>query len=127
MKQWKITAALTYLKLYHKDAYPDDGNWDDWYYGFAPVMSADVYVLLVTYRQKPGQGDLYSKRTFSGLELHYLDEVQFLQKLRDSFDEMRVEIIETLDGLVKPEYRQEYPDPSDPFDWKQQRNFKVVA
>lgn len=115
------------LTAYHHREYPDDGNWEDWYISFASVMDRDEYILLIKYRQPPGKGDLFAKRTFGGLELHFYESVDgsaLMRRLRDDFDEMRMEIIETLDGLVvrkkpKVSYFQEYPDPKDPYDWKQ--------
>lgn len=106
------------IRTYHQHEYPDDGNWDDWHYSFAPVWTVDQYTLLVKYRQGPGQGDLYSKRTFDGLYLFKMDVAELIGALRQDFDQMRVEIIETLDGLQakkpKPEKTKD-----DPFNWKQ--------
>lgn len=91
------------LNAYHHREYPDDGNWEDWYVSFAPVLGRDEYTLLVKYRQKPGQGDLFSKRALSGLQLHFYESSDgglLIRRLRDDFDEMRMEIIELLDGLA---------------------------
>ena len=92
------------LNAYHRREYPEDGNWEDWYVSFAPVQHLDQYVLLIKYRQPPGRGDLFAKRTFSGLELHFYESSDgglLIRRLRDDFDEMRMEIIEMLDGLQR--------------------------
>lgn len=95
------------LNLYHLEAHPEDGGpdrkgWPNWFISFSPVMSADQYIMLIKYRRPPREGDLYSKRTYDGLELYRKPEWHRDEMLRDDFDQMRVEIIETLDGLIKP-------------------------
>lgn len=137
MKYDIIKMTPDILKLYHGNTYPDD-NPRDWWISFAAISDRDEYALLVKYRVKPGQGDLYSQVRYDGMTLAYYEASHpqcWVERVCEDWEKMRLEIIETLDQQLanqtkppKPEfYFQEYPTKDDSFQWKQYYVFNGIT
>lgn len=129
------------LKLYHGSTYPND-NPRDWWISFAPMYDRDEYVLIIKYRMRPGQGDLYSQVRYDGMTLSYYGACrpeQWSERVCQDWERMRLEIIEMLDEQLanqpKPikkqpqyvHYFQEYPKQNDLFQWKQYYTFNGIT
>lgn len=99
-------AIVETLERYHRMEYPEDFPWDSWKVEHVFVINRDEEVVTLKYRNPRGtQGThsgVYAKFVMSGIDrFYYLRDTPdaLIQRLMDEYDRMRMEIIETLDGL----------------------------
>ncbi len=129
--------VLGMLGLYHSNTYPDDLKLD-WKLHYSADATRDAYVMVLQYRNPTRLGHLFSKCSIDGMTVFFCESADAIDTwvgiITEKFDQCRMDIIEMLDEQMlraprqRPiHYRQEYPINNDPFNWKAQRNFKVVV
>ncbi len=136
--EYSPVGVLSMLDDYHMNAYPNDHQ-IDWKLHYSAESDRDSYVMALQYKNPGRLGHLYAKQYIDGMTVFFCESSgaigSWIDIIKEKFDQCRMEIIEMLDEQIVAEQKlveygkkiKKQPINDDPFNWKAQRNFKVVV